>query len=59
MYQFTRPLVLEQSHYFQLTKKNGRHRVLNTYLKNFIKNIDKSKKENLDLDIRLKKLGLH
>ena len=40
-------------------KKDGRHKVLNIYLQNFIKNIDRSKKENLDLDKRLKKLGLH
>ena len=59
MYQFTRPLIFEQSYYFQLCKKDGRHKVLNIYLQNFIKNIDRSKKENLDLDIKLKKLGLH
>ena len=38
LYQFTRPFEFENSFYFQETKKKDRHSVLNTYLKNFIKN---------------------
>lgn len=38
MYQFTRPYVFENSYYFQESKKQGRHEILNIYLKNFIDN---------------------
>lgn len=37
LYQFTRPFNFDQSYYMQETKK-GRHKTLNLYLKNFIKN---------------------
>tara|TARA_B100001123_G_C15221489_1_gene991405 strand:+ start:317 stop:1447 length:1131 start_codon:yes stop_codon:yes gene_type:complete len=38
LYQFTRPLVLEESNYYQETQRTGRHKLLNNYLKNFLKN---------------------
>ena len=38
LYQFTRPFEFENSYYFQETKKQDRHSILNIYLKNFIKN---------------------
>jgi len=44
LYQFTRPLVMEQSEYYQKCKTAGRHNVINEYLKNFLNNFDQSKK---------------
>ena len=38
LYQFTRPLMLEESNYYQESKRMGRHTFLNNYLKNFLKN---------------------
>tara|TARA_B100001123_G_C15311192_1_gene1024402 strand:+ start:971 stop:2101 length:1131 start_codon:yes stop_codon:yes gene_type:complete len=38
LYQFTRPLILEESNYYQESKRIGRHKLLNKYLKNFLKN---------------------
>ena len=38
LYQFTRPFVFENSYYYQESKKEGRHKLLNFYLKNFIDN---------------------
>lgn len=37
LYQFTRPFVFEESYYFKETVRNGRHQVLNKYLRNFLK----------------------
>ena len=45
LYQFTRPLVFDQSDYFLMTKKLGRHVVLNKYLSNFIKSNPQMKTE--------------
>ena len=39
LYQFTRPFSFEKSYYYSQTMENGRHRTLNKYLQNFIKNI--------------------
>ncbi len=39
LYQFTRPFNFEKSYYYSLIMKNGRHKTLNLFLKNFIKNI--------------------
>lgn len=38
LYQFTRPLVLDESNYYQESKREGRHKLFNKYLKNFLKN---------------------
>ena len=59
LYQFTRPLVFDQSDYFLMTKKLGRHVVLNKYLSNFIKNFNQSSNENRALDKKFKYLGLN
>ena len=36
MHQFTRPFVFEQSYYYQESLKLGRHKALQSYLKNFL-----------------------
>ena len=38
LYQLTRPFNFEKSYYYSLVLKNGRHKTLNKYLKNFLKN---------------------
>ena len=58
LYQFTRPINLEKSEYYYLTRKFGRHETINKYLKNFIKNFDQSKKENIKFNKKLAQLGL-
>ena len=39
LYQFTRPYDFDNSYYYSLLLKDGRHKVLNLYLRNFINNI--------------------
>ena len=41
LYQFTRPYVFEESYYFNQTKREGRHQIINKYLNNFVKNHSK------------------
>lgn len=38
LYQFTRPFVFEESHYFNESKRLGRHKIINKYLQSFINN---------------------
>ena len=38
LYQFTRPFSLEESNYYQEMKRVGRQKLLNIYLKKFLKN---------------------
>ena len=40
LHQFTRPYIFKESFYYQETMRNGRHKVLNQYLKEFIKNFE-------------------
>ena len=56
LYQFTRPLIIEQSEYYQKSKIVGRHNLINKYLKNFLKNYDKKKKKVKEFN---KKLVFH
>jgi hypothetical protein len=58
LYQFTRPMIFDQSEYYQKTKKIDRHRVINDYLKNFLKNFDNSKKDLKKFNKKLVNLGL-
>ena len=58
LYQFTRPLVMEESEYYQKSKKYGRHKVINEYLKNFIKNFDQSNKNTKIFNRKLALQGL-
>ncbi len=41
LYQFTRPLVFEESFYFNESKRLGRHKIINKYLLSFITNHSK------------------
>ena len=43
LYQFTRPMIFEQSEYFQQTKKLGRHKTINKFLINFLNHFDQKK----------------
>ncbi len=58
LYQFTRPLVMEESEYYQKSKKIGRHNVVNEYLKNFINNFDQSNKNIKAFNKKLALKGL-
>lgn len=58
LYQLTRPKDFEKSDYYDLLKKKGRHKLLNEYLSNFLKNFDQSKKIIRSFNYKLTKLGL-
>lgn len=51
-------MIFDQSEYYQKTKKIDRHRVINDYLKNFLKNFDNSKKDLKKFNKKLVNLGL-
>ena len=58
LYQFTRPMIFNQSEYFQQTKKIGRHKTINKFLKNFLNHFDQTKTSVKRINNKILSLGL-